>query len=257
MAYPELAESFNAALYDAMIRAACRGLDAAGVGASLGGRSACDIGVGSGVWLDLWLRLGAESVAGVDLTEVAVRYVRERFPQADLRRADIADGVPFGRTFDLVSAMSILLHIKEDERFESALRNIAAMVSPGGSVLVMDPIVTRGWWGAPFDDRANSKARGIGDWTAALARARLELVALIPVTALLANPVDTRHRATFRALERYWGLLKAGVGRRERVGGAVGAVLTPIDRLVLRFARSGPSTKLLVARRLASHRQSK
>jgi hypothetical protein len=121
----------------------------------------------------------------------------------------------------------------------------------------MDPVVTRAWLGAPFDDHANSKARGIGEWTVALAQAGLELVALIPVTALLANPVDTRHRATFRALERYWGLLGATVGRRERIGTAVGAVLTPIDRLVVRVAKSGPSTKLLVARRVASQPQSK
>src|SRR5206468_7226905 len=100
--------------------------------------------------------------------------------------------------------------------------NIAQLLKPDGTLVVMDPIVARQWWGAPFDETSNSKARRVNDWVAILRRNGLEICGMFPVTYLLANPVDTKHRLSFRALSLYWSVVSALVGRRERVGGLIG-----------------------------------
>jgi SAM-dependent methyltransferase len=247
VAYTHLPESFNRILYRAMVASVVRSLRRNAFDPR--GRTACDVGCGSGVWIDLWHRLGAARVAGVDLAPAAVARLAERYPADDLRQADISGGEPpFDRRFDLVSVMSVLLHVKDDDRFERAVGNLARLLEPDGLLLVMDPVITRGWWGPPVTESSNSRARPLAQWREVLERNRLELVELEPVTVLLANPADTRSAFTYTLLDKYWTALALALNGRERLGMAVGQVLYQLDRPLRRLARYGPSTKLLVAR---------
>jgi glycosyltransferase involved in cell wall biosynthesis len=118
--------------------------------------------------------------------------------------------------------------------------------------VLVEPIVVHRWWGKPFGPESNSKARPLSAYNRILNRAGFTLVDLRPASCLLANVIDTRRKWTFRALERYWDLLSRGVGRRERLGRAVGNMLRAVDTVATRFLAHGPSAKILVARRDSS-----
>jgi SAM-dependent methyltransferase len=247
--YAHLPESFNEMLYRAMVAVVLEAMERNSV--EIAGRSVCDIGCGSGVWVELWHRLGAAKLAGVDLAPAAVAHLANRFPADDLRPGDISDETPpFAEKFDVVSAMSVLLHVKDDDRFARAIRNIAGMLEPGGTLLVMDPVVTRRWCGPPVTERSNSRARPLDQWLEVLAGEGLELLELSPVTVLLANPADTRSRLGYWALDKYWTAIALSLGGRERLGRVFGRLIYALDRPLTRASRSGPSTKVLVARRL-------
>jgi SAM-dependent methyltransferase len=248
--YAYLPESFNEILYRAMTAAVRGAIRRTGV--EIAGRSVCDIGCGSGAWVELWHRLGAARVAGVDLVPEAIARLAERYPADDLRQGDVtAETPPFAETFHVVSAMSVLLHVKDEKRFERAIRNIAAMIEPGGTLLVMDPVVTRRRWEFAVTERSNSRARPLERWRQVLGREGLELLELSPVTALLANPADTRSKLGYWALDKYWTALVLTISGRERLGRLAGQILYLLDRPLTRNRRGGPSTKVLVARRRA------
>jgi SAM-dependent methyltransferase len=247
VAYPGLARSFNDTMYRRLVASVDAALDRAGVGAP---RRVLDVGSGTGVWVDFWRRRGAGEIVGLDLTQAAVDGLRRRYPDLRFERADVGDeALPDVGTFDAVSAMSVLLHITDGERFRRAVANLGAALSPGGVLVAIEPVVVHRWWGPPFDEASNSRARPLGEWTDALDAAGLRLEVLTPATCLLANPVDTRRQGTFRLLRRYWWAVMMGVGPRERVGAAAGRALYALDSLALRLARTGPSAKVMVARR--------
>jgi SAM-dependent methyltransferase len=246
--YPQLATSLNAAMYRSTQLAVERTLTEAGV--EVTGSRVLDVGSGTGVWIDFWQRRGAAHLAGVDLAEPSVERLRSLWPTYAFSRVDIGDaGAELPGDNDLVSAMSILLHIVDDTRFRRAVANLAAALRPGGILIAIEPIVLHRWWGPEFGGDAASKARPVADYRAALDAARLELCLVRPATVLLANVVDTRREIVFRALERYWSLLTRAVGDREAVGRAAASVLGPLDALAIRLAKTGPSAKVLVARR--------
>jgi SAM-dependent methyltransferase len=246
VAYPHLARSFNQAMYDSLLSSTAGLLDGHGVGAP---RRVLDVGAGTGVWIDFWERRGAAEIVGVDITQVSVDTLRARYPSLRFERLDISDQeLPELGRFDAISAMSVLLHITDETRFARALRNLAALLERGGALVLIEPLVVHRWWGPPFDAVANSKARPLADWQATLQGAGLRLDALVPATCLLANAVDTRHRATSRLLWRYWDAVGIGVGRRERVGALAGRALLAVDRLAVRHVRPGPSAKLMLVR---------
>jgi SAM-dependent methyltransferase len=249
VAYPELPESFNARFYRASEAAVRRALRRAGFAAGEPPGRVLDVGAGTGAWIDFWSRLGAHEIVGVDLTETAVARLSTRYPARRFVRADVSAELPVDPPFDAVSAMSVLLHIPDERAFERAVRNVASVLRPGGVAVVMDPVVVHCWWGAPFTAASNSRVRGLDEWRRVFDEAELDLVALEPVTWLLANPVDTRHRATFRLLSAYWGAASRLVSGHERTGAAFAAAAAALDAALVRLGKAGPSTKCLVGRR--------
>lgn len=248
--YPNLPSSFNRAMYRAMARAAVREVRRAAPD-GLEGKTVLDVGAGTGVWTELWRSLGAR-VTALELSEIAAARLRERLPDVDVVTGDVADPrVPVTGSFDLVTVMSVLLHVTDDEAFERAVTTIGRSLRPGGAAIIVDPIVVHRWWGPPFDAESNSKARPLAQWEEALGRADLELRSLAPVTDLLASAVDARHPAVFRGQWLYWNALSRAIEGRERAGAIAGAVLSPIDRALVAL-KVGLSTKCLVAVRASS-----
>lgn len=246
--YPELADSLNAAMYRSTERSVTRALTDAGV--DVAGGQVLDIGSGTGIWIDYWQRRGAARLTGVDLAEQSVQHLRVACPGVDFARVDIGDAdaeLPEGN--DVVSAMSILLHIVDADRFRRAIANLAGALRPGGVLVAIEPVVVHHWWGPSFGPEATSRARPLREYEAAFADAGLELQLLRPATVLLSNVVDTRAAWSFRVLQRYWSLVMLAVGRRESLGRVAAGVLEPLDGWASRRMATGPSAKVLIARR--------
>jgi SAM-dependent methyltransferase len=250
VSHPYLPASFNRVLYRTMERSLRRALAGATPPRPIDECYVLDVGSGVGFWLEFWLGLGVRRLAGIDLTETSVAALKKRFPEVDLRRLDIGDDDLAGLgPFDVVSVVNVLLHLTDDERFEQAVRNLGAALTPGGLVLVIDPVVVHGWWGGPLGEGANSKPRSLTDWKSAAAKAGLRVTAVRPVTVLLDGPVDTRSKLSFRALTVYRRALIRVLNRNERIGALLGRAVFAADSLLVKMARTGPSLKCIVLRR--------
>src|SRR5262249_51633072 len=128
-----------------------------------------------------------------------VEALRRRQPMVELHTGDISDEpAELGGPFDIVSAMSVLLHITDPDRFERAVSNLSGLLASDGIAFVMDPVVVQTWWGPPFAETSNGFARSAAGWARPLDRAGLEVVEILPVTWLLSNPIDTRCRLAWK-----------------------------------------------------------
>ena len=203
-----------------------------------------DVGPGTGFYVERWLRLGAQ-VTGVDLTQVAVENLRARFPGARLLRVDI--GLPLGPPladeadrFDAVSAFDVLFHVVDDGQYSQALRNIAALLRPGGWFLWSDNFIHR-----PTVRVAHQVSRSLEEATAAVRSAGLEIVERVPMFVLMNYPADARSRATQLA----WTAMVSPAMASDWLGGILGAVLFPLESWLVRQVRESPSTELMVCRK--------
>jgi SAM-dependent methyltransferase len=245
--YPHLARSLNRARYDVERRNVERALEAVRAEPP---RRVLDIGSGTGIWIDFWRHRGAREIVGMDLTQSAVDRLRSRYPSLDILRGDIGEpGIPLPMDMDVVSAMSVLLHITDDARFEQALRNAMRSVRPGGLLALVEPAIVHRWWGPPFGSDSNSKARPLATYERILGEGGFTIAHLRPMSCLLGNVQDTRSLLGFRVLAAYWELLMRGVGPRERLGRVVAGPLRAADLIATRFVPNGPSSKVIIARR--------
>jgi SAM-dependent methyltransferase len=201
-----------------------------------------DVGSGTGFYLDLWRELGAGRIEGSDLTENATRRLRAARPGVPIHRFDLG-GDPEARPdgpFDAVSAMDMLFHITDDDAYARAIANLAALVPPGGHVVLTENLLDGRRVAGPIQvSRSEQEILGL------LRAHGLEPVARAPMFVLLNGPVDSRNAL----LRGWWDLLTRVVSFREALGMVAGAILFPIELVAVRLARRGPSTKLLVCRR--------
>jgi SAM-dependent methyltransferase len=99
--------------------------------ASIGpGRRVLDVGCGSGEFLELLARTGAE-VAGIDPAPAMLELARRRVPDADIRHGDFGELPWPAASFDVVTAINSL-QFADDKAI--ALREVARVVRPGGRI---------------------------------------------------------------------------------------------------------------------------
>jgi SAM-dependent methyltransferase len=155
------------------------------------GRAALDAGCGSGFFVRFWLDRGAH-VTGVDLTDVAVARLSQRFPEATFFTGDLASWRP-PRTYDVVSCFDVLFHIVDDAAWDRALTNLADAVAPGGYLVFTEHFFKK----APTADATHNKSRGREAYETALIARGLALLDERPTHHLM-----NRELGAFRFLNR-------------------------------------------------------
>jgi SAM-dependent methyltransferase len=205
-----------------------------------------DVGSGTGFYVERWLRLGAR-VTGLDLTEVAVASLTQRFPAARFVRADIGGAFEelalAAGSFDAVSAFDVLFHLVDDAQYARAFQNIAALLCPGGWFLWSDNFLHYG------TQRVRHQAsRPLAESVRLLQAAGLEVTERVPMFVLMNYPADSRSRLARWA----WTAMAAPVMLGEPLGWILGAALYPLERALVRTLRESPSTELMLCRKPAA-----
>ncbi|WP_051297779.1 class I SAM-dependent methyltransferase [Brevibacterium album] len=264
--YQALGLAFNSWMYRAREEVFMREAGRAGVGR---GTRVLDIGSGTGLYIRWWSRMLPAEVSGSDLTTAAVRNLRERFPENRFEQLDITSGTgPFEPgSFDVVSCMDVLFHITDDEAYRAALRNIAALLRPGGTFVLTENFVHRpaarvpaesadttadgtatedaaAQGAAAHEHRAHQTNRSLAWIEDALAEAGLRLEHRTPHLVLMNAQVD----APWLWRKAWGGALRAAT-LTEATGGLAGRMLHPLERTLARRFRESPTTELAFARK--------
>ena len=146
-----------------------------------------DVGSGTGFYVRRWQELGAGSITGCDLTQGAVDRLTRRHPDVPFLRLDISQPVAGLErdSFTAVSCMDVLFHITDDAHFWSAVANIAALVRPGGHVVISDNFLHR-----PEQRGPRQVNRSLAHIEEVLDTAGLEVLRRVPMLVLMNAQVD-------------------------------------------------------------------
>lgn len=218
-----------------------------------GGRM-LEVGVGTGYWIDLWHELGYQ-VDGCDLVDTAVERLRDEHPESRFWQGDVSspDGIAGpaeGRPddgYDLVAAIDVLLHVTDDERFEQALANLAALVRPGGHLLLAEPVMSLAKSQPRYHPANSSRARILKNYRRPLREAGFRFVTVAPTTVLANNPIEARTPRRLAAYRRWWQVVRGASAHPWRCA-VVGPVMYAADPLLARVGEA-PTSKLVLFRR--------
>jgi len=204
-----------------------------------------DVGSGTGFYIDLWRRrLGVQDLTGFDIADSAVRQLGERFPDVAFERRDISDEdvADLGEQFDVIDAFDVLFHIVDDTRYRRAFANISTLLRPGGYFIFSEHFVHTKKRRVPGGHHVSHPLREIKR----IVRANgFQIVSRRPMMMFTAWPVDST--APWR--RTLWRKM-APATTSERWGNVLGAVLYPIDVLLCRMLREGPTVEIMVCRKI-------
>ena len=216
--------------------------------------SVFDVGSGTGYWVRVWHDLGVPRVDGCDLVPAAVERLEaefgargDRFVASDIGATE--PGLPI-QPYGLVSVMNVLLHLTDDEAFRRALGNLAALVAPGGRLILVEPILLDASYERPATEKQTSRARAFAAYRDPLLAAGLELVEVRGALAMANNPIEAGSRAAYDRYLRWWRWVARRAKSSPRSIRWIGPLMLLVDRLVLATG-AAPSSKIVLFRRPA------
>ncbi len=215
--------------------------------------SAFDVGLGTGYWVRFWRSQGALVVDGCDLVPEAVEAVRREAEAEGAKgtyfTADIGlEGSLPKATYPAVSCMNVLLHLTDDAAFDRALAGIAALVAPGGVLILAEPMLLDARWERPYDPGLHSRARPAARYREPLEAAGLVLVGLRAGTVLANNPMEAGSQRAYERYLRWWRWVASESKANPGSARWLGPLVMALDRVALATG-AAPSTKLALFRR--------
>jgi len=217
------------------------------VGASLRGARLLEIAAGSGAWMPFWDGEGVHDYCGVDLSERAIDALRERYPARRLFQHDLNAlhiGGVVGTGYDCVTAIDVLYHVVDDDRFRAVLADLASVLKPGGLLLLHDQFLH----GAPQEYGGYIRWRRLADYESALAEAGFEILYRRPTFFFMVQASDYSGRAA-QVMHAIWdNLTRPAIGRAPTLTGAVGYA---VDTAICNALENGPSFNIMLCRKRA------
>ncbi len=203
-----------------------------------------DIGSGTGFYIDIWSRLGAQKITGLDITPIAVENLKNTFPESTFYQVDIGGNIDSIRSQldqkDFISAMDVLFHIVDDQRFEQAVINISSLLKKGGYFVYSDNFVQAG------TIRTKHQVSHSKEYLFQLFdKAGLEVVSHKPFMILSNYPVDSKNKL----LHTYWYFIENTTALIKPLGHLYGALLYPIEKWLIKKMKDSPSSEIVLLRK--------
>jgi 2-polyprenyl-3-methyl-5-hydroxy-6-metoxy-1,4-benzoquinol methylase len=200
-----------------------------------------DVGSGTGFYLDAWRKLGIRDLSGSDLTATAVARLRAAFVDTPIHQLDIGgdpEQLPDER-YDAISIIDVLYHVVDDQRYAQAFHNLSTLLKPGGKLIFSENCVAQTKAGIHQVSRSRTEIED------ALHDAEFAPILQRPMFFLMNSPIDSDSRL----LKRWWSTVVRLSSRNEMLGWSLGAAVFPLELALVRLARSGPSSKIIVCQR--------
>ena len=238
----DLPEPYNRWLYRRKRAVLRRELARAGFDAR--GKRIVELGIGTGAYMGMWQALQVRSVTGLDISRAASAFAQAKYPQLKVLCRDVTEpglAADVGTDADLVAALDVLYHVVDDSSLTELLRNVRAVLRPGGMLAFHDQFLHR-----PTEDHGYIRWRSLDDWHGALATAGFSVVSRTPIFFSMLQANDCATRSAAARLDSIWATIHPWIWRLPRVAGAA---LYAIDTLLGATRGEGPSMELLLAQR--------
>lgn len=85
----------------------------------------------------------------LDISKTALDIVSKKYPNARCIQRNLLDStVDDGEKFNIVSALMVLLHLNDVQKYQEALINTAKMVKKNGILIIYEPLISKNY--SPF-----------------------------------------------------------------------------------------------------------
>ena len=202
-----------------------------------------DIGSGTGFYIERWKELGGKNITGCDLTQLSVDNLQKKFPEQKFFQIDIGgDVIPPLNTneYHAASAFDVLFHIVDDRHYQTAIQNIYSLLRPGGWFVFSDNFLH-----GESQYTEHQASRNLQEITALVQNVGFDIIERAPMFVLMNDPIDYPHTFYSHILQYMFKLIH----KINILGIIIGAILYPIELLLTRYLREGPSTEIMICRK--------
>lgn len=100
-----------------------------------------DVGCNFGPWLGQLYKRGYHNLAGCDISSKSLKIAKQIFKKNNYNislQVNPAEKFKFNEKYDLIYCVTVLQHILDDKKFETALGNFSKHLKPNGKVVIIE-----------------------------------------------------------------------------------------------------------------------
>lgn len=202
-----------------------------------------DIGSGTGFYIERWEELGCSKITGLDLTEVVVKQLKNKYPQHTFEQLDISDKLTEkvrDWQFDIISGFDVLFHIVDDDRYYKAFENIYSMLATDG-IFIFSDLFLHG----ETKRSTHIVHRSLKKIDHILSDVGFQVLDRRPMFVLMNAPWDSNSKV----LKKFWQMLTKAVQRSDLAGQIVGSTLYPIELALVSAFKESPAAEIMICKK--------
>jgi 2-polyprenyl-3-methyl-5-hydroxy-6-metoxy-1,4-benzoquinol methylase len=202
------------------------------------GSDVLDIGCGTGFYVDLWNKIGVRTITGIDITNIAVRSLKSKYPGQEFYRADISNQHDIenlnAKKYDIVSAFDILFHIVDDKKYDIGIKHICSVLKPNGIFIFSDNFIH-----GPAKRSTYQVSRSLTHIEKTLTKNGFKIMQRCPMFVLMNTPVDTTRTVS----KKMWKVLSLTLQKYgDTAGLVIGGILYPLEIMLASLLKESAST---------------
>ena len=211
-----------------------------------------EAGFGVGFYTGWFEKQGVRALTGLDISSTAVEQARRLFPQYEFMQGDLAGSAwDFGRNYDLVTAIDVLYHIVDDEKWELVLKRLCSLVASQGKLVITDKFPK----GSPRQDCVHVRRRPLRSYEPVLNGEGFEVVRVSPIFVFMDGPITTGVKSTLGFVSAIqWRIIQGVLRRisrwpkiRDIVGAGTAWIQYPLELAALSLIGRSPNLEMLLA----------
>lgn len=200
-----------------------------------------DVGCGTGFYINLWQKLGVHEISGIDITEVSVRNLSEKYSNYNFYIKDITKDLEheFYNKYDVVSFFDVIFHIVDDEKLENAIINFKKILKNDGLIFISDFFSNY-----PTIRKRHIVFRNKQEVYKLMIKHGFEIELRLPMFYLLDDPIDTNNRFIKRIFPYFMKFSRKSIFFEK----ILLFILFPLEKFLIYAFEESPSTEIVVFR---------
>ena len=209
---------------------------------------------GVGFYLKFCADAGITQLSGVDLSLAAVARAKNLFPEYHLFQCDITTALSIQPgSADLVTAIDVLYHIVDDQKWEQALGQLCDLVSAGGVFVCTDKFPTT----QIYQRDPHVRRRPVEMYADVIRKHGLVIKKIQPVFVFMDDPIPDGRPHWLACLSYLqWRVVNKAIrifGPWQHVRNGVALFLAgvqfPFEKIALSLLNRSPNLEMMVAQR--------
>jgi len=205
-----------------------------------------DVGSGTGFYLKMYLDQGYQQITGVDITELSVSRLKERFPQLTIIQNDISENVILRelQRFDVITCFDVLFHIIDPERYYNAFKNLYSYLNDDGILIFSENF-------SPFHkDRDHIVDRTKSEIESTLTSVGFEIISKYPLFFFLNPPRKSENKLLWKISDmRVKNLSYLNSQGYYKICYLIGLFFYMIDSVLQKTFIKGTGTEIVISKK--------
>ena len=212
---------------------------------SLKGKKILDIGCGTGYYLEYYMSKGATDITGLDITEKSISSLKKKYPNLKFYKADISKKIQLNLKYDIITAIAVLYHIVDADRFENSVKNIRKLAKKGSLIIIQDGFLKKY---QPPKAGIHCYFRDYNSYKKILEKNGIEIIKKVPTFYFLNPPFDITNKTMRKLALTLWNVTMSIFAKNELTGNIIGFVLYYLDKAILSITKDSVALETIACR---------